>query len=194
MRITRWPSTGTPARPAMMRFWSFRSVLQHLVEMAGVLLADRGGARLLQILKAPLSRTCVLFHVMRMSLPSAATPWMLGVDDFALYADVYGTLLVGCSRSPASGHPGPDTRNLFAFRQRRMPHLPTPDPRNPPVVALENRGDFLRLACGLGCLADQCSPRGPAACVSAHLPSLDATTAPSSTSGISTAWGAVLIS
>ncbi|MEY9988345.1 hypothetical protein ABIE67_000377 [Streptomyces sp. V4I8] len=31
---------------------------------------------------------------MRLPLPSAAAPRVLGVDDFALYADVYGTLLV----------------------------------------------------------------------------------------------------
>lgn len=36
----------------------------------------------------------MLFHLMRMPLPPAATPRVLGVDDFALYADVYGTLLV----------------------------------------------------------------------------------------------------
>lgn len=66
-------------------------LLQHLVEMAGVLLAGRGGARLLQILKAPLSRMSVLFHLMRMPLlPSAPTPRVLGVDDFELYADTYG--------------------------------------------------------------------------------------------------------
>ncbi|MGW3985125.1 transposase family protein [Streptomyces mirabilis] len=70
------------------------ALLQHLVEMAGVLLAGRGGARLLQILKMPLSRTSVLFHVMRLPLPPTATPRVLGVDDFALYTDVYGTLLV----------------------------------------------------------------------------------------------------
>ncbi|MGW6412984.1 ISL3 family transposase [Streptomyces vinaceus] len=69
-------------------------LLQHLVEMAGVLLAGRGGARLLRILKVPMSRTSVLFHLMRLPLPRAATPRVLGVDDFALYADVYGTLLV----------------------------------------------------------------------------------------------------
>ncbi len=47
-----------------------RSLLpQHLVEMAGVLLAGRGGARLLQILKVPLSRTSVLFHLMRKRAP-----------------------------------------------------------------------------------------------------------------------------
>ncbi|MGW1047117.1 hypothetical protein [Streptomyces sp. NPDC002547] len=77
-----------------VRYQRRSQLLQHLVEMAGVLLAGRGGARLLQILKVPLSRTSVLFHLMRVPLPLAATPRVLGVDDFALYADVYGTLLV----------------------------------------------------------------------------------------------------
>ncbi|MFE4874285.1 transposase family protein [Streptomyces sp. NPDC056682] len=40
-------------------------LLQHLVETAGVLLAGRGGARLLELLNAPLSRTSVLFQLMR---------------------------------------------------------------------------------------------------------------------------------
>ncbi|MET7931511.1 transposase family protein [Streptomyces sp. NPDC005349] len=97
-----------------VRYQRRSPLLQHLVELAGVLLAGRGGARLLHILKVPLSRTSVLFQVMRVPLPSVATPRVLGVDDFALYADVYGTLLVdadtrlpsswppGCARTPAS--------------------------------------------------------------------------------------------
>ncbi|WP_411093637.1 transposase family protein [Streptomyces sp. 049-1] len=52
-----------------VRYQRRSPLLQHLVEMAGVLLAGRGGARLLHILKAPLSRTSVLFHLMRMRLP-----------------------------------------------------------------------------------------------------------------------------
>ncbi|MFJ2478536.1 transposase family protein, partial [Streptomyces sp. NPDC087659] len=55
-----------------VRYQRRSPLLQHLVEMAGVLLAGRGGARLLQILKVPLSRTSVLFHLMRVPLPSAA--------------------------------------------------------------------------------------------------------------------------
>ncbi|MET9914489.1 transposase family protein [Streptomyces sp. NPDC006476] len=43
-----------------VRYQRHSPLLQHLVEMAGVLLAGRGGARLLHILKAPLSRTSVL--------------------------------------------------------------------------------------------------------------------------------------
>lgn len=91
-------------------------LLQHLVEMAGVLLAGRGGARLLQILKAPLSRTSVLFHMMRMPLPSAPTPRVLGVDDFALYADMYGTLLVDAeSRLPTELWSGRDAEQLTSW-------------------------------------------------------------------------------
>jgi hypothetical protein len=57
-----------------VRYQRRSTLLQHLVEMAGVLLAGRGGARLLHILKAPLSRTSVLFHLMRIRLPSSSTP------------------------------------------------------------------------------------------------------------------------
>ncbi|MEU9288950.1 transposase family protein [Streptomyces sp. NPDC048275] len=77
-----------------VRYQRRSPLLQHLVEMARVLLAGRGGARLLQILRVPLSRTSVLFHLMRLPLSPAATPRVLGVDDFAPYADIYGTLLV----------------------------------------------------------------------------------------------------
>ncbi|MFE5923213.1 ISL3 family transposase [Streptomyces sp. NPDC056468] len=91
-------------------------LLQHLVEMAGVVLAGRGGARLLRILKVPLSRTSVLFHLMRMPLPPAAAPRVLGVDDFALYADVYGTLLVDAdTRLPIELWAGRDSEQLAAW-------------------------------------------------------------------------------
>lgn len=45
-------------------------------------------------------RTSVLFQLMRMGLPSVAAPRVLGVDDFALYVDVYGTLLVDADTRP----------------------------------------------------------------------------------------------
>ncbi|MFF4020688.1 ISL3 family transposase [Streptomyces sp. NPDC001843] len=91
-------------------------LLQHLVEMAGVLLAGQGGARLLQILNVPLSRTSVLFHLMRLPLPSPATPRVLGVDDFALYADEYGTLLVDAdTRLPIELWAGRDAEQLAAW-------------------------------------------------------------------------------
>lgn len=100
----------------MARYQRRSPLLQHLVEMAGVLLAGRGGARLLQILQAPLSRTSVLFHLMRLPLPSAATPRVLGVDDFALYSDVYGTLLVDAdTRLPLELWAGRDAEQLAAW-------------------------------------------------------------------------------
>ncbi|WP_345553935.1 ISL3 family transposase [Streptomyces lannensis] len=99
-----------------VRYQRRSPLLQHLVEMAGVLLAGRGGARLLQILKVPLSRTSVLFHLMRVPLPPAATPRVLGVDDFALYADVYGTLLVDAdTRLPIELWAGRDAEQLAAW-------------------------------------------------------------------------------
>ncbi|MGJ5894489.1 ISL3 family transposase [Streptomyces niveiscabiei] len=99
-----------------VRYQRRSPLLQDLVEAAGVLLAGRGGARLLHILKAPLSRTSVLFHVMRMPLPSAPTPRVLGVDDFALYADVYGTLLVDAdTRLPIELWAGRDAEQLAAW-------------------------------------------------------------------------------
>jgi transposase len=101
-----------------VRYQRRSPLLQHLVEMAGVLLAGRGGARLLRILKVPLSRTSVLFHLMRVRLPSAATPRVLGVDDFALYADVYGTLLVDAdTRLPIELWAGRDAEQLAAWLQ-----------------------------------------------------------------------------
>nr|WP_214662278.1 transposase family protein [Streptomyces polyasparticus] len=101
--------------------------LQHLAVMAAVLLAGRGGARLLQILNVPLSRTSVLFHLRRM--PPAAMPRVLGVDDFALYADICGTLL-SMPTPGSSSHSGRDGTGRLAagclasrtFRRRgRLP-------------------------------------------------------------------------
>ncbi|MFD0076459.1 ISL3 family transposase [Streptomyces sp. NPDC127166] len=99
-----------------VRYQRRTPLLQHLVEMAGVLLAGRGGARLLQIVNVTLSRTSVLFHLMRMPLPSAVTPRVLGVDDFALYADAYGTLLVDAdTRLPIALWAGRDAEQLAAW-------------------------------------------------------------------------------
>ncbi|MFF4674668.1 hypothetical protein ACFY1C_33480 [Streptomyces sp. NPDC001279] len=68
--------------------------LQHLVEAVGVVLAGRGGARMLRILNITLSRCTVLSQLMRVPLPPLETPRVPGVDDFALYGGTYGTLLV----------------------------------------------------------------------------------------------------
>lgn len=59
----------------------------------GILPAGQGGARLPGLLNAPLSRTGVLLKLMRVPLPAIVTPRVPGVD-FALYAEVYGTLPV----------------------------------------------------------------------------------------------------
>lgn len=88
-------------------------LLQHVVETVGTLLAGRGGARLLRILNMPLSRTSVLFQLMRVPLPPVVTPRVLGVDDFALYRDTYGTLLVdGETRLPLTLWEGRDAETL----------------------------------------------------------------------------------
>ncbi|RRR84075.1 ISL3 family transposase [Streptomyces sp. RP5T] len=51
-----------------------------------------------------------------MRLPPAATPRVLGVDDFALYADVYGTLLVDAdTRLPIDLWAGRDAEQLAAW-------------------------------------------------------------------------------
>ncbi|WP_330301679.1 MULTISPECIES: hypothetical protein [unclassified Streptomyces] len=71
-------------------------LLQALVEMAGILPAGRGGARLPGLPNAPLSRTGVLLKLMKVPLPAIAAPRVPDVD-FALYAEVYGTLPVGGS-------------------------------------------------------------------------------------------------
>ncbi|MEU2956665.1 hypothetical protein [Streptomyces xanthochromogenes] len=49
---------------------------------------------MLSILNIALSRSTVLAQLMRAPLPPLVTPQVLGVDDFALYGDTYGTLLV----------------------------------------------------------------------------------------------------
>ncbi|WP_234384862.1 transposase [Streptomyces sp. MMG1121] len=84
--------------------------------MAGLLFAGRGGARLPQIVNVTLSRTGVLLHLMRMPLPSATTPRVLGVDDFALYAHVFGTLLVDAdTRLPIALWAGRGAEQLAAW-------------------------------------------------------------------------------
>jgi transposase len=77
-----------------VRYQRRTPLLQRLVEIAGVLLAGRGGARLLRLMNAGLSRTSVLAQLMKMPLPTPTAPRVLGVDDFALYGRTYGTLLV----------------------------------------------------------------------------------------------------
>jgi transposase len=99
-----------------VRYQRRTPLLQHLVEILGIVLAGRGGARLLCILNTALSRTSVLFHLMRVPLPPAVTPRVLGVDDFALYAGTYGTLLVDVgTRLPLTLWEGRDAGTLSTW-------------------------------------------------------------------------------
>ncbi|MFC9461694.1 ISL3 family transposase [Streptomyces sp. NPDC056983] len=87
--------------------------LQHLVEDVGVVLAGRGGSRMLRILNIRLSRVAVLSQLMRVPLPPLVTPRVLGVDDFALYGGTYGTLLVDATtRLPLTLWEGRDAEQL----------------------------------------------------------------------------------
>ncbi|WP_441247770.1 ISL3 family transposase [Kitasatospora sp. McL0602] len=96
-----------------MRYQRRTPLLQELVEAVGVVLAGRGGARMLSILGIALSRSAVLSQLMRVPLPPLVTPRVLGVDDFALYGDTYGTLLVDATtRLPLTLWEGRDAEQL----------------------------------------------------------------------------------
>ncbi|MET7684330.1 ISL3 family transposase [Streptomyces sp. NPDC005423] len=96
-----------------VRYQRRTPLLQHLVESVGVVLAGRGGARMLRILNVTLSRCTVLAQLMRVPLPPLVTPRVLGVDDFALYGGTYGTLLVDAdTRLPLTLWEGRDAEPL----------------------------------------------------------------------------------
>ncbi|MEE1797172.1 ISL3 family transposase [Streptomyces sp. JV176] len=87
--------------------------LQRLVEDVGVVLAGQGDARMLPILNIRLSRCTVLSQLMRVPLPPPVAPRVLGVDDFALYGDDYGTLLLDATtRLPLTLWEGRDADQL----------------------------------------------------------------------------------
>ncbi|MFI5706089.1 ISL3 family transposase [Streptomyces xanthochromogenes] len=96
-----------------VRYQRRTPLLQRLVEEIGVVLAGRGGARMLSILNIALSRSTVLAQLMRAPLPPLVTPQVLGVDDFALYGDTYGTLLFDATtRLPLTLWEGRDAEQL----------------------------------------------------------------------------------
>ncbi|WP_406116483.1 ISL3 family transposase [Streptomyces sp. NBC_01014] len=96
-----------------VRYQRRTPLLQHMVESVGVVLAGRGGARMLRVLNVRLSRCTVLAQLMRVPLPPLVTPRVLGVDDFALYGGTYGTLVVDATtRLPLTLWEGRDAGQL----------------------------------------------------------------------------------
>ena len=144
-----------------VRYQRRTPLLQHLVEDVGVVLAGRGGSRMLRILNVRLSRCTVLSQLMRVPLPPLVTPRVLGVDDFALYGDTYGTLLVDAdTRLPLTLWEGRDAEQLGRWlREHPVSRSPAATARSPtgrasPTAPRKPCRSATAFTCGRACPAE----------------------------------------
>ncbi|MDQ0408758.1 ISL3 family transposase [Streptomyces sp. NPDC000349] len=76
---------------------------------------------MLRVIDVALSRCTVLSQLMRVPLPPLVTPRVLGVDDFALYGDTYGTILVDATtRLPLTLWEGRDAGQLARWLRQHL--------------------------------------------------------------------------